>query len=185
MADFQIAFAQTSVHEGGYANNVRDRGGETFRGISRINWPGWKGWPEIDAAKESGKNLNAIKNKKLDGLVADFYLDFFWRPLKCGDLENQLVAGEVFDTAVNMGPKVAAKFLQESANILGQSLELDGVIGPKTIAAVNACDPDDLLRLLNLMQGARYLEIVRRDPGQRVFIRGWLRRTDVPVITER
>lgn len=44
MADFNEAFAATSMDEGGYANHCNDNGGETYAGISRKFWPGRNGW---------------------------------------------------------------------------------------------------------------------------------------------
>ena len=38
-------------HEGGYVDDRDDRGGETYRGISRNNFPDWKGWKKIDGFK--------------------------------------------------------------------------------------------------------------------------------------
>ncbi len=52
MADFDIAYRLTMKHEGGYANNKADRGGETYRGIARKFWSGWIGWPLVDDAKK-------------------------------------------------------------------------------------------------------------------------------------
>jgi len=36
--------------------------------------------------------------------------------------------------------------------------------------------PDYLLKLLALMQGAFYIEILRKKPNQQRFARGWLNR---------
>lgn len=181
MATFETSFAKTSVHEGMYANNSLDRGGETYRGISRKFWPGWKGWKEVDLLRAQGKTGNAIRSKKLDGLVDDFYKDNFWRPLGCDGIQSQIIADEMFDTGVNMGVKQAVRFLQEALVISGLNISIDGRIGPKTLAATNGADTEILLRLLNILQGEKYLQIVRADPSQRLFLRGWLRRADSDV----
>lgn len=177
MAKFETAFLKTAAHEGGYANDPRDRGGETYKGIARKFWPGWKGWAEVDAAGDLKPNA-VIKSKKLDALVAEFYMDQFWRPAGCDRLEVQAIADEIFDTAVNMGVKVSVRLLQDALVLMGEKIEIDGRIGPKTLEAANGANPEILLRLLNILQGARYLDIVRRDPTQRKFLLGWLRRTD-------
>jgi hypothetical protein len=39
--------------------------------------------------------------------------------------------------------------------------------------------PDYLLKLMNLMQANTYVEIMRRDPTQERFARGWLNRVDL------
>ena len=52
MAIFEPAFKLLILHEGGYANNKNDIGGETYRGIARNYWPKWVGWKLIDHIKE-------------------------------------------------------------------------------------------------------------------------------------
>ncbi len=68
--DFQKALAHTLEFEGGYANDPADSGGETFRGISRRNWPQWEGWPLIDQAKVKGNKTAKTINEAFadDGL---------------------------------------------------------------------------------------------------------------------
>ena len=44
MANFTQAYNLTSAHEGGYVNDALDRGGETYRGISRVYHSSWNGW---------------------------------------------------------------------------------------------------------------------------------------------
>jgi lysozyme family protein len=39
MTDFNQAFKITMNNEGGFSDNVNDRGGETWRGIARNFWP--------------------------------------------------------------------------------------------------------------------------------------------------
>jgi lysozyme family protein len=51
MADFKQAHSIVMNNEGGYANDPSDRGGETYKGISRNNFPNWKGWKLIDLHK--------------------------------------------------------------------------------------------------------------------------------------
>ena len=51
MSDFNIAYAKTGHAEGGYANNPDDSGGETVQGISRNNFPKWRGWMIVDLEK--------------------------------------------------------------------------------------------------------------------------------------
>ncbi len=57
---FAEALKHTLEFEGGYANDPADRGGETFRGISRKNWPRWSGWDLIDQVKRKGADKNFI-----------------------------------------------------------------------------------------------------------------------------
>lgn len=178
MATFDISFNKTSGHEGGYANDSDDRGGETYRGIARKFWPHWSGWAEIDAAKAENKKVDSLRSKTLDQRVYDHYFDHFWCASGCDRLKDEALAYEVYDTAVNMGQRRSVLFLQEAVRLLGEKISLDGVIGPKTLAAANRLSAEKLVRIINVLQGERYLEIVRADASQMKFFLGWLRRAD-------
>ena len=75
---FKKALEHMLKFEGGYANDPNDSGGETFRGVSRRNWPKWPGWPLIDRAKAEGcrtaKAVNArfAGDAQMDTLTAQF-----------------------------------------------------------------------------------------------------------------
>ena len=90
---FDEAYKKTALFEGGYVNDPVDRGGETFRGISRKNHPGWSGWILVDmavrAARAAGHPArskaeaahvnNWFKNhRSMDQLVKNFYKANFW-----------------------------------------------------------------------------------------------------------
>ena len=51
MADFQEAYDILYTHEGDYANDPDDYGGETYKGVSRRYQTTWKGWTIIDELK--------------------------------------------------------------------------------------------------------------------------------------
>ena len=137
MADFNQAFDITMGHEGGYANNKLDTGGETYRGVSRNNWPDWEGWRLIDrllmGVQSDQIDVVLAKSVALQAMVPKFYKKEFWDVMRLDEVENQAIANELFDTGVNMHWKVAAKFLQEALVLaLGpDSLEIDGKIGRK------------------------------------------------------
>lgn len=86
----------------------------------------------------------------------------------------------VFDAAVNHGPPRALRFVQQACNAAGFGpLAVDGKCGPRTRRA--AAEADRVLgdRFLAALVGERrnfYLALVERDPGQGVFLNGWLNR---------
>lgn len=53
-----LPIAAESAKEGGYANVLGDKGGETYMGISRVYWPSWPGWPVIDDWR--AERINAL-----------------------------------------------------------------------------------------------------------------------------
>lgn len=193
MANFITSYRITKANEGGYHNatgaNSADRGGETFKGIARKIHPSWGGWVMIDDLKSKPNFPNtALNDPEINKLVLSFYKNLFWNPLKLDDIEHQGVANEMFDTAVNMGTGVASRFFQRSINYLNRNqtnfknLNVDGVIGPVTLSTFNRLSSEDkrhVFNLLNILQGARYINIIDSDPSQEVFIRGWLERVEL------
>ena len=179
-----IAIGTTLGHEGGYVNDPADRGGETYRGISRKFHPKWYGWKLVDLRKKTPNFPANLKNDpSLDDLVKDFYYEEFIQSVNLHLINDGEVVKEVFDSGVNCGRRTACLWLQEAFNLcnqnqqLGPDLKVDGAIGPKTAAAINnfpANRKKVLLGVLNLLQGERYLNICRKDQTQERFLHGWV-----------
>src|SRR5690606_25383140 len=96
--------------------------------------------------------------------------------MRLGEFRHQAVATKTLDLAVNMGRVPAVKLLQRALCVAGHPVDVDGVIGPQTIGAVNAADPDLLLELYRVQAARYYHDLVDRRPDLAVFERGWLRR---------
>lgn len=115
MADFKTAYKKIEAVEGGYCFDPDDAGGETYKGISRRANPNWDGWISIDAIKKSHPTtFKGIlkKTPELEKKVQDLYKDKYWDCFELDDVPNQLVAEQMFDTAVNQGQTAAIKFAQ-------------------------------------------------------------------------
>ncbi len=131
MADFLTAWQITSKNEGGYVNNSKDAGKETYRGISIHFWPNWEGWPIVHTVIQELRIENTLDagivvwkkitdmlagNGTLNQLVQVFYKKNFWDVLALDNQSNQLLANDSFDTAVNMGIAEAKKLITEGGN---------------------------------------------------------------------
>lgn len=171
MADFLAAFPLIAKNEGGYANVAGDTGGETYAGITRKNFPTWGGWSIVDAHQPL-KNNQVIPGDEMAGLVQSFYKQNFWDNISLDEIDSQQVANFTFDWHVNSGVS-AVKGLQTAAGVTA-----DGKIGPKSIAAVNACDEDELMTKLIAARIAFYNAIVARNPSQEKFLKGWINRAN-------
>lgn len=115
MADFKIAYKKIEAAEGGYCFDPDDAGGETYKGISRRANPNWNGWISIDAIKKAHPTtFKGIlkKTPELEKKVQGLYKDKYWDCFELDDVPNQLVAEQMFDTAVNQGQTAAIKFAQ-------------------------------------------------------------------------
>ncbi len=187
--DFSIAFNKSQVNEGILSNNPKDKGGFTYKGISRIKHPAWPGWKIIDTFVETGHAPSLLnKNSNLQILVTQFYRAEYWSKIKGDLLPSQLISNEVFDSSVNMGVTIGSKFLQRTINLLNRNARLypdisaDGIIGPQTLSALNQCirlNSEKLVyNLLNFYQASRYIQLMERDRTQEDFI-GWFNRIDI------
>lgn len=146
--DFDAAFEKLIGHEGGYVNHPSDPGGETNFGISK------RAYPSED-----------IKGMTLDRAKLIYRRDY-WGPAGC-DAVPDAVRFDLFDMAVNAGVKAAIRCLQRSVEVTA-----DGIIGPKTMQAINSANPDKLRARFN---GYR-LEHLASLPTWPAFGRGWARR---------
>lgn len=165
MAAFLPAFEKMIDNEGGYTlHRVEgDRGGATYAGIARNFHPDWEGWPLLDAG---------VPDSQLMPHVAAFYQQHFWERIRGDFIDSQRVAETLFDLAVNAGLSAASKLAQEVADVY-----VDGIIGTKSLKAINNMPPEVFLHGYALKKVARYAEIVNHNPSQAKFLLGWINRT--------
>lgn len=162
--------------EGGYSNRPDDSGGETMYGIT------------VAVARDYGYT-GAMADLPID-FACQIYTDRYWHALKLDDIKalSPAIAEELADTGVNCGTGVAAKFLQRSLNALNQlgklypDIPTDGVIGQRTLAALRAylqhragIGATVMHRMLNALQGARYVRLAEKREKDEAFVFGWFR----------
>lgn len=170
--------------EGGYVNDKSDKGGETYRGISRKFHPAWGGWGLIDNLKD--KYPAAFKgemdnHRLLQKMVEQFYKDNYWDKFN-GDALPYVVAEELLEQSVNLGNwKTAGIQLQTALNLLNRNgklfadLKVDGFVGNSTISAVKKVNIRRLVKVLNGLQFMRYYKLDTKNPENERFV-GWFDR---------
>jgi len=155
---FEKCFAFTIGEEGGYANHPKDKGGETKWGISKNQYP----------------NLDIPSLTKEDART--IYLRDYWEPSGANLLPDKLSLVH-FDSAINHGVPRAVKFLQSIVGVFP-----DGIIGPKTIFAVqhDIKHRGEKPLVMTYLQKRYefYKAIVKTNPSQKVFLQGWLNRLE-------
>lgn len=188
MADFEKAYAKTNAHEGGYASDPVDRGGETIDGISRVHHPNWQGWVIVDNVKRQQGNSPSYINKALkhdqifQRMKRLFYKERYWDVHGLDSVSHQRIAEELYDTGVNMGVEVAGRMLQEALNLCNNAGKLypdivvDGRVGAVTRRTLDRANADRVFKTMNLLQGERYINILRRNETQERFWGGWMDR---------
>ena len=162
--------------EGDYANHPADRGGPTRFGITEA----------VARAHGYRGSVAALPREEAEAI----YRRLYWlRPRFDAVAERApAVAAELFDTGANMGPAVAATFLQRALTALNRNgkdypdLVPDGRVGQATLTALDAFlavrggDRGEtvLLRALEALQGERYLRLAEKRPANEAFLYGWL-----------
>lgn len=192
--DFDKAFAALEQDEGGWCNVPGDSGGETYKGVSRNNWPAEPVWPLIDAYKgRVGSDVRALNaalaaDPEVQRFIKEFYRREFWLAVRGPELDHR-VAYELFDTAVNGGVASAVRMLQDVLDLFntgprGEKLwpDLPGHTGnfrELTMAGLRAFAARDgwgfVAKVLNLRQAERYFGLMRAKDSQEKFARGWIR----------
>lgn len=162
--------------EGGYVNIAADRGGATKYGIT-----------------EAVARANGYKGHMKDlplSLAKDIYRKQYWIQPRFDQINtvSPAIAEELLDTGVNCGVGFAKPTLQRALNLLNNQgkggwadLVPDGVYGPATLGALKTFlakrgkeGEKTLLKVLNILQGNRYIEICERNPSQEQFFYGWI-----------
>jgi len=150
VSSFDDAFDALIGNEGGYSDNPADPGGETMWGVTArvaraCGYAGaMKDLPR-DTAKHIAKTL-------------------YWSPLYLDSFDPR-VAFQIFDANYNGGHPVI--WMQGCAKV-----PVDGLIGPQTIAAVQAMDPLRFILRWNSLR-LRYFTSLRTWP---TFGKGWANR---------
>lgn len=171
--NFEKALAQTLKNEGvigektGYVNSKNDRGGETNYGIT------------IAKARECG-----YKGKMCDipfNKVKEIYYKEYWEKTNAHNIENFNISFFLFDFAVNAGVKTACKKLQTAINkVSGGSLVIDGIIGEKTINAIEKYTNNEYYNFyINQLEKIYISEILNYYTNLskfNIFGKGWIKR---------
>lgn len=156
--NFDKALAAVLKHEGGYVNNPKDPGGMTNLGCTKAVWEEYCG--------------HLVDEKTMGTLtptdVGPLYKRKYWDKIKGDDLPSG-VDYVVFDAAINSGAGRATKWLQACVGV-----EPDGGIGPKTMAAVQVFNSEQLIKDYS----KRRLSFLSDLSTWETFGRGWARRVN-------
>lgn len=165
MAEFALFAPRLLKWERGFSFDAADSGGATKDGVTLRTFAAYcrkKHWPEpgID-------QLLALTALQWTEIMRDY-----WDRCRADQWRDQCLADFVVDWYVNAGGP-AIRALQWAAHV-----QADGIVGSKTLRAVNKAPSVKLLQTLLVARKAFYINLVRRRPDQRRFLRGWLNRTE-------
>ena len=159
---FNSIFEYILSVEGGYSNDKADKGGKTKYGII-----------EVEARKYGYKG--DMKDLTKD-IAKDIYKNKYYLSNNLDKIKDKRVALSIADWTINSG-NWGTKKAQQTVNILkGDVLVVDGVLGEKSIQAINSINPEMFLNQYHELQRKFYKAIVDHNASQIVFLKGWLNR---------
>ena len=173
--DVESLIDEVIGREGGYSNHPADKGGATRWGVTEA------------VARAHGYRGDMRCYPREDAVAV--YRRIYWlRPGFDRIAEHApAVAAEMFDTGVNMGPEIAAGFLQRALNALNRGasdypdIAVDRRLGAGTVAALKGFiarrgpgGETVLLKAIEALQGERYLRLAEQRPANEAFLYGWL-----------
>ena len=150
--NFDQCFAALVVHEGDFADLENDPGGKTRFGVT-------------EAVARAVGYTGDIHELPLS-LAKTIYRSQYWDAVRGDELPAD-VRYYVFDAAAASGVRQSILWLQRALGVAA-----DGVLGPVTLAAAHAANPDRLKARL-LSQRLRFMAGLSNWPS---FSRGWSRR---------
>jgi lysozyme family protein len=158
---FDTCLAFTLQAEGGYVDDPADPGGATNMGITLATYREWSDDADLGAAQVRDMRRRTARA---------IYRTLYWNPLRADALPMG-VDLSAFDMGVNAGIWRSARLLQRALGFTGE--EVDGSIGPETLAAAAQFDARTLIDHLAERQAAYYRGLADFP----TFGEGWLNRT--------
>ncbi len=155
----------------GFADDKDDRGGATMCGVTLSTYKEYcrrKGYPVPTVER-----LKALSYEQWRDILKALY----WDRCRADEIKSQPIANIMVDWVWASG----AHGINGVQRLLG--VEADGIVGDKTLAAINAHDPVRLFRLIHQARHAFVEGIVKRNPSQAKWLRGWKRRIDAITFT--
>lgn len=150
--------------EGGFVNDPDDLGGATNMGVTLATYMQYcrkKGYPvpTVDRLKRMSERE-----------WAEILKTMYWDRWKADQIINQSVANILVDWVWASG----IHGIKRPQKILG--VDVDGIVGVQTIAAVNARDGKDLFYAIKSDRVNFIDEICKARPANEKFRKGWLNR---------
>jgi lysozyme family protein len=155
--------------EGGFVDDPLDRGGATNKGITIGTFRNFYG---KDATVEQLKNIT-------DEQWLHIFKSGYWDKWKADDIKNQSIADIVVDWAWASGTITSIKQVQK---ILG--VAVDGIVGNDTLTAINIAVQRSLFVKIHSRRIEFVENIVKRDPSQTRFLKGWKNRINSLTFSE-
>lgn len=150
--------------EGGFVNDPDDLGGATNKGITIGTFTEYRRRKGLKAP-----TVNDLKNISC-AEWHDVFKSLYWDRWKADEIKNQSVANILVDWVWASG----SHGIKRPQRLLG--VKADGIVGKRTIAAVNAMDAATLFKMVKDDRAKFIDEICRARPKNEKYRNGWMNR---------
>lgn len=166
MAKVEILAPYIKKWEGGFANDPADRGGATNKGVTIATFEAY-----CKAKSLPRPNVERLK-RMTDGEWLDILKTMFWDRWQADKIKSQKLANILVDWVWGSG----VYGIKIPQRILG--VKQDGIVGNKTLEALNAQDPDKLFQVIYEARKKYLNDITISRPINKRFLKGWLNRLE-------
>ena len=148
----------------GVIKKKSDTGGPTLVGVTLITFQEWR----MSQGKPKPTEADLAKLSYTEWLEVLKFL--FWNRCEGDQIKSQPVANMFVDWVWHSGPLMIRK-VQDIF-----SLRQDGIVGSKTLAALNAIPAQTVFNRIKAARERHYRKIVANRQSQSVNLQGWLNR---------
>ena len=138
--------------EGGFVNDPNDLGGATNMGVTIGTWKSCG----YDKDGDGDIDVDDLHLLTREDVVKRVLKPHYWDRWKADEIKSQ-----------SHGIKIPQRLL---------GVSVDGIVGPKTLAAVNARNPRELFDMIKIARFDFIEDICKKRPANNKFKRGWMNR---------
>lgn len=166
MADINILAPFILSFEGGFANHPNDKGGATNKGVTIGTWR------KVGYDKDGDGDIDIDDLRLLTDVdVIDRVLrPHYWDRWQGDSIRDQSIANLIVDWVWASGKHG----ITNVQRVLG--VKQDGIVGPKTLSALNNSDRRALFDRIHRERVAFIDRLCTKDKTQECFRKGWLKR---------